>query len=292
MRGPWATFGRRAGVGGWASRIRGTGLLLDILFGEQPTCALCSSPAARRDRLCEPCQAGLPLAVGARCGKCSAPIRLRGEVEGGAAGDAPTAPLCRGCQETQHYFAAASAVAVYEGAARTMVADLKYRARLELALPMARLMAAECARVGFAHRCDVAVPVPMHRAKLALRGYNQAEVLCTEVARALWMPQLPDVLTRSELQESQTLHDRAGRRANALRAYSCVRPKAVAGRSVLVVDDVLTSGATADGCARALLRAGAREVCVITFAVSVADARDWIDRSRLRSNGVESIIKQ
>ena len=79
--GPWATFGRRAGVGGWASRIRGTGLLLDILFGEQPTCALCSSPAARRDRLCEPCQAGLPLAVGGSVRQVFRADTSEGEVE-------------------------------------------------------------------------------------------------------------------------------------------------------------------------------------------------------------------
>lgn len=248
--------------------------VLDIVMGTQTLCAMCSSPVADGDglELCRQCRCAIPMAVGPRCSKCSAPIRLRQRSA------AREGLMCRGCETAKHYFAAASAVALYEGAARVMVGDLKYRAKLELARPMAGLMAEECARRGLATRCDVAVPVPMHPSKQARRGYNQAALLSAELGRQLWMKVLPEALAKSVEQESQTTHDRAGRRASAMRAYVCPSPACVARRTVLLVDDVLTSGATADACARALLRGGASQVFVITFAVSVADARDWVEQ--------------
>ncbi len=283
-----------------------TSKLLDVILGPQTPCAVCSAPIASfgGPELCGQCLSAIPMAVGLRCSKCSAPIRLRQDRTGGAgvaaapaSGRGADTPLCRGCETGRHYFAAASSVALYEGAARTMVGDLKYRARLELARPMAWLMAEECAKRGLAMKCDVAVPVPMHPAKQARRGYNQAALLSDALGRILWMKSLPEALSKSEEQESQTMHDRAGRRTNAMRVYGCASPASVARRCVLLVDDVLTSGATADGCARALLRAGASEVYVVTFAISVADARDWMepkargagdmrDARRARSSGV------
>lgn len=240
--------------------------VLDAVFGRESRCVMCSD-AADSSKLCDECLSRIPMACGCRCSKCGTVIRTQSLPENDV--------VCKGCASTHHYFASARSPAVYEGVARSMVADLKYRARIEFAEAMANLMALECFKTGIAYECDLAVAVPMHPVKEGYRGYNQANLLCGELARLLGMECGLSVLMRREQVDTQTHHDRAGRRENTLRAFVCWEPERVRNRKVLLVDDVLTSGATADGCARALLRAGAAAVHVVTFAVSVADGRDW-----------------
>ncbi len=90
-------------------------------------------------------------------------------------------PLCAGCLTQNHYFCRARAVAVYDGAARDHVHELKYRARTELAPALARMMAEVAICDGMAAECDCVVPVPLHYEKAARRGFNQAELLARDV---------------------------------------------------------------------------------------------------------------
>lgn len=183
--------------------------------------------------------------------------------------------MCAGCREGKHYFSKARAAVVYDGVSCEMVQELKYRARLELAGPMAAVMADVALRERMAVKCDVIVSVPMHPLKEAKRGYNQAAVLANHVGNMLGIPVESDALSRRIQVDTQTHLAREARRINADGSFVCSKPGIVNGKRCMLVDDVLTSGSTADGCARALLRAGAGCVEVLTFAVSVADARDW-----------------
>jgi ComF family protein len=242
-------------------------LIDTVLFGSELRCPVCGR-LADRNGMCKACKGRIPYVLPPICSLCGVPLRI----EGGANQDNP---LCVGCLTSNHYFYRARAVAVYDGAARDHVHELKYRARTELAPALARMMAEVAICDGMAAECDCVVPVPLHPEKAARRGFNQAELLARDVGLFLGMPVEAGALHRKERGGSQTFLDKRNRRANVVRAFSCHVPSAVAGGNVLLVDDVLTSGATADGCGRALLMAGAAKVYVLTFGVSVADGRDW-----------------
>lgn len=244
------------------------GIALDVLFGVRESCPACGRLGSANS-LCSECMDLIPMARPPICSVCGTPLR------GGAGRGDAEREVCAGCRGIRHYFECARAPAIYEGAAREHVHDLKYRARVEIVPGLSRMMALFAVRTGMADKCDSAVPVPLHADKLARRGFNQAELLARSVAMLLGIPVIPEALSRRASTGTQTFLDRRRRRDNVLRAFVCDEPARVAGRTVLLIDDVITSGATADGCARALLRSGASKVRVLAFAVSVADERDW-----------------
>ncbi len=113
---------------------------------------------------------------------------------------------------------------------------------------------------------DIVVPVPLHRRRLWWRGFNQAALLADELARRLKLPLDASAVVRMRATPPQTARDHDDRRRNVRRAFAIAHPNRISGRRVLLVDDVMTTGATADECARAILAAGARSVDVFTLA--------------------------
>lgn len=160
----------------------------------------------------------------------------------------------------------ARAVARYEGPARALVQALKFQDRLELAGVMATLMS----RAGAAllDDCDVVVPIPLHRRRLFGRRFNQAAVLAEPIAGRAGRDYAPAAIRRVKPTRHQIGLSAAERRRNVAGAFKVERENRplIEGRRILLVDDVLTTGATADACARACLRAGAGSVDVLVFA--------------------------
>jgi ComF family protein len=150
----------------------------------------------------------------------------------------------------------------YEEPLDRLVRALKYEAATRLAPWLGRALAEQAARLGW--RPDVACPVPLHPARRRHRGYNQAALLARELATALDVPCL-QLLARRRPTLPQARLSRAARAANVAGAF-LAEPARTAGRCVLLVDDVLTTGATAAACAAALRRAGARRVRVAVVA--------------------------
>jgi len=169
--------------------------------------------------------------------------------------------LCPRCRRRKSAVDRGRAAGIYDGALRAILHAFKYERRRTLAAPLAKLMA-DAGRDVLAG-ADVVVPVPLHRARERSRGFNQAR----DLARRLGRP-LADVLVRTRPTPSQTDLPAARRHANVRGAF-VVRPRARAGidrRLVVIVDDVSTTGATLEACARALKEAGAREVRALTAA--------------------------
>ncbi len=153
-----------------------------------------------------------------------------------------------------------------EGPARRLVHRLKYADRLETAGPMGQWMARAGAEL--LHDADLLVPTPLHRRRLFSRRFNQAAALASAISRASGVPFDPLVLARVKATPPQVGLSRAQRADNvqgAFRTLEEARPRIV-GRKLVLVDDVLTSGATSNAAARVLLRAGAARVDLLVFA--------------------------
>jgi ComF family protein len=222
---------------------------LDLLF--PPRCALCGRHGAA---LCDDCAHALPRADPPRCSRCWSPRRPGWG--------------CRRCDEFASGGPALEGLRspyVFQEGARELVHALKYNYYSALASPMGELMARYLQDTPLP--ADVLVPVPLHPRRQRARGYNQSLLLAREVSRRLDLPLAAEALVRRRDTPPQARAVEADdRRLNVAGAFDC-RPGAVAGRRVLLVDDVTTTGATLDACARALLaQGGASSVWALTFA--------------------------
>ena len=157
---------------------------------------------------------------------------------------------------------------VRHGRTQQLLHQLKYRGQRHVGHTLGRLYGAELAGTALAAEFDVIVPVPLHPRKLARRGYNQAEAFGSGLAEALGCPSRAQALRRTAHTTSQTRKSRTERWQNVATVFEVADPAAVAGRHVLLVDDVLTTGATLEACGVALLAAGARAVSIATVAAA------------------------
>jgi ComF family protein len=190
------------------------------------------------------------------------------------------------------------AVLLHGGAAAQALARLKYRDRPDLALPLGRLLARAVAEADArgtfveAAPARVIVPVPLHSRRLAERGFNHAALLAAAVARSVHAPLAARALERTRDTYQQATLTRRERVANVAGAFRVRTPDTVRGASVVLVDDVRTTGATLAACTDALLRAQASEVTWATFAMAPSGAP--IDDTRLpgltRAQGRDSRI--
>ena len=189
--------------------------------------------------------------------------------------DAPALPLCSLCAPEHQPLppalrrvAGIEAIHAYAGPLARAVAAFKFSGQLELAGPLGHLLGgADLLR----QRWDALIPVPLHPWRALLRGYNQAELLTRWAVRHAPRPSArvePRLLRRVRATAPQTAQDAATRRQNLADAF--VAAPAVAGRRLLVVDDVTTTGATLEACLAALRRAGAREVAGLALLRTLA----------------------
>lgn len=219
--------------------------MLGDWIGER--CALCFGLGAR-DGLCPGCRGDLPWLPAAHCPRCALPT--------------PGGAVCGVCLKSPPAFDAAVCAALYAYPLDAMVRSLKYEGRIALARPLGAILAVAVARQATP---DLVLPMPLSGPRMAGRGFNQS----LEIARGLgpaWRHRVRhDILERHGDAPPQAGLPLAGRRRNVKGAFRC-EARAVAGRTVALLDDVMTSGATLDEAARTLKRAGA--VAVTAWVVA------------------------
>lgn len=224
--------------------------LLDLLF--PPTCLLCGAAGTPGRDLCMGCALALPYTRDA-CPRCG---RSRGTA-------VPAGGPCGPCQRRPPPFLRTLAALRYETPAPTLVGAMKYRGRLNHARLLGQLLAD--AALGLAPPWpQVLIPVPLHRQRLAVRGFNQSTEIARVVGRTLGLPLDTTVVIRVVPTVPQVGLDQAARRRNIRGAFAARTPWPWA--RVAIVDDVVTTGATVTELTRVLLRAGAESVEVWTGA--------------------------
>lgn len=232
--------------------------LADLLA--PPCCLSCRAPVATSGTLCADCWGQLPAIGDNRCVRCAVPLPEAHATES----------HCLSCLKDPPPFDAARAPFLYDGPARTLVLRLKNGGESRaphLARDMARV-APEWIAPG-----RILVPVPLHRLRLARRGYNQALLLARALARSGGAELAPDWLQRVKNTRSTQGMRRAARLANIAGAFR-LRPDAqsrIRGADITLIDDVMTTGATLSACARLLRRAGAASVAVLVYARVAGD---------------------
>jgi ComF family protein len=236
---------------------------LDLLL--PPHCPSCAGPVATQGTHCPTCFAALTFITEPLCTGCGLPF--------GSQGLAGPLRLCSACLENPPPWGQARAALLYDDAARALILPFKHADRQE----NAALLATHMARAGqdLLEGADLLIPVPLHRRRLRARGFNQAALLAQTMARRTGTSCLPDGLER--VRHTTPLGDlSAATRQEAMQGAVQVRSSrrgAIQGRRVLLIDDVMTSGATASACARALQAGGADHVDVLV-AARVPNPRD------------------
>jgi ComF family protein len=233
-----------------------------------PPCAACGAELAHplRSPVCEGCWRAISQLTAPLCVRCGEPLAARRSA----------GPSCARCAHQPPAFAVARSAGHYDGSLRAIVHALKYGRQRLLAPPLARLMRE--AGADLLASADAVVPVPLHPWRLWQRGFNQADDLARGLGAPVWR-----VLARVRHGPPQAGLPAAQRHANVRAAFRIRRGifgrRDLRNRVVILVDDVMTTGATLDACALALKAAGVRNVLALTAARAAAAPREPPPRS-------------
>jgi len=227
--------------------------VLDFLY--PPLCMTCRALVRDSGNLCPDCWKKIVFLEGPMCSCCGLPFDF----------DIGTGTRCASCLAKPPAFDSARSVMRYDEASREPILALKRADRHDLVPAFARWL--ERSGHDLIAEADVIVPVPLHRWRLWSRRFNQSALLVRALSRLTGKPAQMRVLVRVRPTRSQgDMPSAKARRRNVRGAFKANPVAAIRSRSVLLIDDVLTTGATVDACARALKRAGATKVLVLTLA--------------------------
>ena len=229
--------------------------LVDLLF--PPRCIACMNVLTDDDRppFCRPCLAAIRFVRSPLCTRCGAPFEGTGEDH-----------LCGDCLSAPPAFTIARSVARYESALLTSIHRFKYGGKTAVGKALGRFMARHPAPGLRIEAYTLVIPVPLDVGRLREREFNQALILAGELARPARRPVDAVSLTRRRGTDPQVRLGRDERRKNIRGAFAVTRPDRIAGRKILLVDDVYTTGSTVGECARVLMDHQAEAVAVLTLA--------------------------
>jgi ComF family protein len=237
----------------WTRFYRALTASVDLLL--PPACLLCGrlmTSSEGNAPFCPACLNGMPPLGSAHCPCCARPYPAATSIH-----------LCGTCLERPPAFSVVHAAGLYQGAAKDAVHRLKYRNQLTLAKPLGQLIGRTVGQGGAGFLPHCIVPVPLHPRRLRKRGYNQALELARPLARQLKAPLETGLLQRVRHTPPQQELTAAARNGNVHRAFALTA--SAAQLTILLVDDVMTTGATARECSRVLRAGGAAEVRVAVF---------------------------
>jgi competence protein ComFC len=251
---------RRRGVRGWMAEA--SDALVSVFF--PGGCRICDRllTGASLVPICEECLASFGAMPENICEVCGRPLAAFARNEG-------ETPLCPACGDKTYAFERARSLAVYQGALVQAILLLKFEQMEPLGAWFAGRLAELVGAEGGKLSADVVVPVPLHRQRERERGYNQAALLSKPLAKRLDLPHKAVLLMRTKARPDKRILTLEERWESVRGAFATRPGSQVDNLRVLLVDDVLTTGATLDACARALRAAGAKLVIGLTVARAV-----------------------
>jgi len=240
--------------------LRGLGsALLDFVY--PPHCSLCKAPLQEDERVvCEGCWSKIQVISGSHCATCGCPL------------DEP-APTCTNCESETLHFDRARILSPFDETIQSLIHQLKYRGKRSIGHRLGTMLGALIASDGDSDGADVIVPIPLHPSRKKERGYNQSALVASAMGDRLGIEVSTDLIVRTRRTATQTKLNAEERARNVAGAFEVVHPEPVRGKEVLLVDDVLTTGATVNACAQVLLEAGAKRVCLAALAHPFFEAR-------------------
>ena len=226
--------------------------ILDVIYPK--TCPFCGRICKKGEDICLTCRWKLPYIKEPRCMKCSKPIM---DVE---------KEYCYDCRMKQHTYVAGKAVWVYDDIMRKSISRYKYNGSLEYASVYGKEIAKHYGKWIKAHG-DILVPIPLHKKKQQIRGFNQAEVLADIIGNILQIPIEREWLYRNKYTLPQKELSDKERLKNLMKAFEINKKKSFLADKVMLVDDIYTTGSTIEACAKVLYQAGVKEVYFISICI-------------------------
>lgn len=235
--------------------------LITFLFPARCRCCGAELGVWRIRYICPDCWAKIQPLSDPVCHICGYPLSLDPVLR-----STPLEPLCRDCIRLRPPFAKARSAVLYQDAVETAIHLLKFEGKRVMARPLAQLLI-EHAPLDEFDDARMVIPMPLSKKRMAERGFNQVEPLARAVAERMGIEYRDDILLKSRHTPPQSrFQERERRRENVRGAFKVENRSSISGLNLLLVDDVLTTGATASEAARTLLEAGAASVYVLTLA--------------------------
>lgn len=237
--------------------------LLNIFFPKDIKCLICGRELDTNTLycICDSCMEELPFNTGKTCLRCDSAI-------------SSDANYCVNCKNSTPQYKRNKSVFLYDGVVKKFVRQLKFDNKKFYASTLSNFIASEYVKLN--KDFDIIIPVPIHKDREKRRGYNQATLLCTSLKEKLKLNVDENVLIKERATRSQAYLSREEREKNLEDAFRVVDRKLVKGKTVLLVDDVFTTGTTINECAKTLRSAGAKEVHSLTLAHAHRDTIEKI----------------
>lgn len=235
---------------------------LELAFPSNIYCICCDNliDNSRPYALCDECLKNLHWANGRTCSKCGKALVNERKSE-----------VCHDCHENTHLFERGFTCMHYGTKEKEIIHRFKFNGAAYMGSKLGKIMLDRFLLEELT--VDCVIPVPMHKKKQAKRGYNQSELMAKEVAKGLGVPYNGQVLVRNKYKAPMNKLDSNQRRMNIIDSYSIRNQGAklcnINNKSILLIDDVYTTGSTADECTKVLLDAGAKKVYLLTLAAGV-----------------------
>lgn len=232
--------------------------ILNLIY--PPRCLICFKLLENNDGFCQECFEKIEIIKAPLCNICGKPLEPPQAFKG------IENPICFDCHNRKFFFKYARSIGKYKGVLKDCIHLLKYRGKKVLLKPLNKLIETHLDDLVPFEKISFIAPVPLHKKRLRERGFNQAELIANLIGKIYQIPVLSNLLEKTVHTLPQVDLNRIERARNIKGAFKVNENPYVQGGTILLVDDVYTTGATVNECVRVLKRAGAQEVYVLTLA--------------------------
>ncbi|HHE38551.1 MAG TPA: ComF family protein [Candidatus Cloacimonetes bacterium] len=223
---------------------------LDLIFPKN--CLNCNSGLDQNeDIICRNCESSLVFLSESICKVCGKPLENN---------------ICKTCSNTEHFFDKARSVFLFEKTLRNVIHNLKYEEMTKIGKYLGKFASVYLKENNPFENIDFIAPVPLHKVKKRIRGFNQSEYISRKIAADMNWNHIPDLVLRKRFTDSQTRLSRAGRQKNVSNAFLLNKKYDMKNKNILLIDDVFTTGSTVNSISKHLKDNGVNKVFVLTVA--------------------------